>query len=243
MQFNQGTKHQLRTFVGIALAVATGVLGANAASAGFDDVPSEGQFAESISRVQEAGIATGFPDGSFRPTNSLNRQQGAAWLDRASSRVGLDINGGVAIGPTLSAANPSAVTSTVEMTSPAASGGSGWVTIQGGVGGVSTDGASTCPCPIDITVEDEAGTVVGRGRLVALSDPTGAAFVVSPILAVVPIDGGETHSYRIVAELIDTTDTVLVGGAAYASYSPMAEGEPAQAESYPARDPLESMLS
>jgi hypothetical protein len=238
-------KTQIRAFAAVALAVAVGVVGANVASAGFNDIEST-PFEESVARVQEAGIATGYGDGTFRPTNPINRQQAAAWLDRSITRVGLDINGGLPIGPTLNADLPSAATTTLEMTSPAALGGSGWVTIQGGVGGVSLDPDTTCPCPIELTVVDEDETVLGRSRLVALSDPTGAAFVIAPVLAVVPIEGGETHTYSIVATLLDTSQEVLVGGAAYASYSPLAEGDPAQAGSAStaadAGDPVESMV-
>ncbi len=235
-------KTQIRTFVAIALAVGTGMIGANAASAAFDDVPAEGQFSESISRVQEAGIATGFPDGTFRPTNALNRQQAAAWLDRSSGRVGLDINGGLPIGPTLSAGSPTATISTLEMTSPAADGGSGWVTIQGGVGGVAVEPGATCPCPVAVEVYDDQDQLLARSRVVAYADPTGAAFAVGPVLAVTPIAGGETRTYRVTATLLDTSDEVMVGGALYASYSPIADGEPGTVIESGRRDPVESMV-
>jgi hypothetical protein len=242
MKFNHDLRTQVRTFVAVALAVGVGMVGANAATAAFDDVPAEGQFAESISRVQEAGIATGFSDGTFRPTNALNRQQAAAWLDRSVSRVGLDINGGVPEGPTLSAGSPSAVISTLEMTSPAADGGSGWVTIQGGVGGVAVEPGATCPCPVAVEVYDEQDHLLARSRVVAYADPTGAAFAVGPVLAVTPIAGGETHTYRVTATLLDTSDDVMVGGALYATYSPIADGEPATVIESGHQDPVESMV-
>jgi hypothetical protein len=203
--FHTGLKDQIRTCTAIALAVGIGVVGANAASAGFNDVPQESQFAESVTRVQQAGIATGFGDGTFRPRDDINRQQAAAWLDRSMGRVGLDINGGEPVGPTLNAGNPSAEVATLEMTSPAAAGGSGWVTIQGGVGGVALQPGATCPCPVAIEVLDEEDNVVGVSRLVTYADPTGQAFVAAPIIAVTPIDGGETHTYTVVATLLDTT--------------------------------------
>jgi hypothetical protein len=242
MSFNQDLKTQIRTFVAVALAVGVGVVGANSATAAFDDVPAEGQFAESISRVQEAGIATGFNDGSFRPTNALNRQQAAAWLDRSASRVGLDINGGEPTGPTLNAANPTAVLSTMEMTSPAAEGGSGWVTIQGGVGGIDLHPGATCPCPVDIQVLDDHDNILGRSRLLAYGDPTGEQFAIAPILAVTPIAGGETRTFRIVATLVDTSDEVLVGAAVYAQYAPLANGDPAGLIEAGRGDTVESMV-
>jgi hypothetical protein len=236
---------QIRTFFAVALAVGVGVVGANVASAGFADTESS-PFAESVNRVQEAGIATGYADGTFRPREDINRQQAAAWLDRSMGRVGLDINGGLPVGPTLTAADPSAVVSTLEMSSPAVVGGSGWVTIQGGVGGVALQPGATCPCPVSIEVLDEDDNVVGVSRLVTYADPTGQAFVAAPVIAVTPIAGGDTHTYRVVATLLDTSDEVLVGAALYASYSPVADGEPAQqggaSTASEAGDPVESMV-
>lgn len=232
---------QVRLCVALALTICLGVAGANAATASFTDVPPEHRYAESMTRIQESGIATGFPDGTFRGTDGLNRQQAAAWIDRSASRVGLDINGGLPIGPTLTAAQPSAVVSTLEMISPAASTGGGWVTIQGGVGGIALEPGATCPCPIDIQVFDDEDTLVGRSRLVTYADPTGNAFTVAPVIAVTPLAGGVTRTYRVVATLVDTSDDVLVGGALYVAYSPMVEGEPATVESA-GTDPVESMV-
>ena len=73
-------KAQVRLCAVLALTVCLGVAGANAATASFTDVPAENRFAESVTRVQESGIATGFPDGSFRPREPINRQQAAAWI-------------------------------------------------------------------------------------------------------------------------------------------------------------------
>src|SRR5262245_52175250 len=57
-----------------AAALLIGSLGATAANAAFNDVPPENQNSEHIANVQDAGIATGFADGSFRPRDALTRQ-------------------------------------------------------------------------------------------------------------------------------------------------------------------------
>lgn len=232
---------QIRLCVALALTVCIGVAGANVATASFTDVPAENQFAESVTRVQESGIATGFADGSFRPREPINRQQAAAWLDRSVTRVGLDQ---VADGPTtLNAANPTAVVVEVEMTSPAAPIGRGWVTIQGGVGAVSVDPASTCPCPVDLFVYDENDEVIGRSVVSVAFDPSGREISVSPIFGVDPINGGEAHTYRVVASLVDLADEVTIGGTGYSSFAPMVDGEPGtHIESSPGSDPVESMV-
>jgi hypothetical protein len=226
MHIDNGIKNQLRTFLGIALAVAVGIVGANAAAAGFDDVPSEGQFAESVSRVQEAGIATGFSDGTFRPTTALNRQQAAAWLDRSMSVVGYDWNHGGQNGAQLNSATPTAAVAAIDMTSRAAGDGGGWVTIQGGVGAVSAEPGATCPCVVDILVKDDTDRLIARSVVTAMADPTGRAVTISPIFAVVPLAAGEAHTYRVEASLADTTQSVRVGAIVYGLYSPMAEGTP-----------------
>ncbi len=239
MQFNQGLKNQIRTYVAIALAVGVGMVGASSATASFDDVPSEGHFAESITRVQEAGIATGFGDGSFRPTNALNRQQAAAWLDRSVARVGAGFNGQ---GQTLSAANPTVVISQVEMSSPASDNGSGWLTIQGAVGGVAAAPGATCPCMASVVVLDENDQVVGRSLLTASADPNGEAVTIAPVYAVTPIAGGETHTYRLTVELLDPSQEISVAGVIYAQYAPMAEGEPGGFTESSRSDSVESLV-
>jgi hypothetical protein len=239
MQYDNDLKTQIRTFVAIALAMAVGLIGANAATASFNDVPAEGQFSESINRVQEAGIATGYADGTFRPREDINRQQTAAWLDRSLARVGAGFNGQ---GQTLSASNPTVVISEVEMTSPATESGSGWLTIQGGVGGVSAAPGATCPCRAAVIVRDETDRVVGQSMLTAFADPAGEAVTIAPVYAVTPIAGGATHTYRLTVELLDLTQEISVAGVIYAQYAPMADGEPGGFGEATRTDTVESLV-
>src|SRR5262245_19560358 len=74
----------------VAAALLVGSVAATATNAAFDDVPPENHSAEHITNIQEAGIATGYADGSFRPRDALTRQQAANWIDRSAARVGLD---------------------------------------------------------------------------------------------------------------------------------------------------------
>ncbi|TVR18468.1 MAG: hypothetical protein EA387_14495, partial [Nitriliruptor sp.] len=48
----------------------------------FDDVPSDHPFHDEIAWMVQEGITTGFPDGTFRPVNSVTRQAAAAFLYR-----------------------------------------------------------------------------------------------------------------------------------------------------------------
>lgn len=239
MLFTTDLKYQLRTLVAIALAVAVGIVGAGAATAAFDDVGPEGRFAESITRVQEAGIATGFPDGSFRPEQGLNRQQAAAWIDRSAGRVGFDLN---ARGQVLTAESPEATISSVEMSSAAAADGTGWVTVQGAVGGVANAAGASCPCVAHAFVRDDHGNLAGRTVLTVQADPTGQAITTAPVFAVVPIQGGETTTYTLTVRLVSLDQQITVGGVIYAQYLPMADGDPAAIPESAASDPVESPL-
>jgi len=47
----------------------------------FKDVPLTGTFAKQIYSLGDAGISTGYPDGSYQPTNPISRQAMAALLE------------------------------------------------------------------------------------------------------------------------------------------------------------------
>jgi len=52
-------------------------------SDGFDDVPADGQFSAAVRRVAAAGITRGYGDGTFRPSEPIQRAEFAAFLRRA----------------------------------------------------------------------------------------------------------------------------------------------------------------
>lgn len=53
----------------------------------FTDNPATGQFAEDIAWMSCFGISTGFPDGTYRPTEPVRRDAMAAFLKRWSVRA------------------------------------------------------------------------------------------------------------------------------------------------------------
>jgi hypothetical protein len=235
----------------IALASSLGGgLVATAAGASFSDVSTEGQFAEHITSVQEAGIVNGYPDGTFRPTNPLNRQQAAAWIDRAASRAGVDFSNESVEHEPVTPADPTRVLATIEMTSRANGDGGGWVVLEGGVAAATTNPNGTgCPCAFDVKVLDSEGNDVAMGVLTApgpesddertWAGPAGIA----PVHGVVWLPGGTTETYTLEITLIDAdVESVFVAGSLSGQYSPMAEGEPTvHSEAAPA-DSLESLV-
>lgn len=52
-------------------------------TATFSDVPTTHPFFQEIEALAASGIATGYPDGTFRPSNFVTRQAMAAFLARA----------------------------------------------------------------------------------------------------------------------------------------------------------------
>ncbi|HZK05359.1 MAG TPA: S-layer homology domain-containing protein [Actinomycetaceae bacterium] len=49
---------------------------------GFTDVPSDSQFAKEITWMRTSGMSTGWPDGTYRPLQTVNRETMAAFIYR-----------------------------------------------------------------------------------------------------------------------------------------------------------------
>src|SRR5688500_11860470 len=74
---------------GILLLTAPAVV---LASHQFSDVPTGHPFHDEISAIADAGITTGFDDGTYRPGATLTRQAMAAFLERGLGRAALTVN-------------------------------------------------------------------------------------------------------------------------------------------------------
>jgi len=233
-------RRRIRTAFALVAAGLIGGLGATAANASFSDVAGEGRSSEHINNLQEAGIATGYGDGTFRPTADINRRQTAAWIDRAASRVGLDRSDESTL--ELDAGNPIATLAEVEMSSPAAGGGQGWVTLQGGAGAFITGDESSCPCLIKLVLRNSADELVGMSVVTAHPSSSGMAISTGAVFAAVPLPAGVTETYRLEAELINPTTSIAVAGMAYGTYSPLADGSPEQQIESNRPDPVESLI-
>jgi hypothetical protein len=235
----------------IALASSLGGgLVASAAGAAFNDVPAESQFSEHITNVQEAGIATGYPDGSFRPTSPINRQQAASWVNRVASRSALDFADASGEHAPVTPGDPTRVLATVEMASPAASTGGGWVTLQGYVAAAAANPTGAgCPCAFDVEVRNSEGDVVAVSVMTVpgtesddertFAGPVGSA----PLSGIVFLPGNTEETYSLEVTLVDTdVASVFVAGTLSATYAPMAEGEPSPLDAGPASDLTESLV-
>ncbi len=57
----------------------------------FPDVPAEWEFAREVEWLVAEGITTGYPDGTFQPWNSVNRDAMAAFLYRLAGEPQVDL--------------------------------------------------------------------------------------------------------------------------------------------------------
>lgn len=232
-----------------AAALAAGTLVTaglgGAAYAAFNDVPQSSEFAEHIGNVQEAGIATGFPDGTFRPRNTLNRQQAAAWLDRATGRASLDFADQAGEHAPVNPNDPLRTLATIDVTSPADESGSGWVVLQGYVAAATVDpGGQGCPCAFNVRVRDGNGDVVALSLLTSPGPagdderPGAGPVGMAPLTGIVPLPGGASDTFTLEIELVDSdVGDVYVAGTLWGQYVPIAEGTPTT-ESAPGSGPV-----
>jgi hypothetical protein len=224
-----------------AIAVVSSLAGGLLATAGawaFPDVAENGRFTESITNVQEAGIANGYPDGTFRPTNALNRQQAAAWLDRAAGRTALDFANEASEFAAINPGEPTRELAQITMASPAIgnNGGGGWVTLDGYVIAATDDEHGTgCPCAFDVKVFNSDDELVAISAMTAPGTESDDERVdtgpvgIAPVQGVAFLPGGAEETYTLVIELHDSdVGDVVVGGTLSGSYVPMAEGDPTE---------------
>lgn len=224
-----------RTVVVALVASLVGGLLATAAGAAFQDVNENTPYAEHVSSVQEAGIATGYGDGTFRPQNPINRQQAATWIDRAASRTALDYADEQSEHAPVNPGDPVRVLATVEVGSPAAATGGGWVTLQGYAAAATQAANGTgCPCAVDVRVYDSDGDEVALG-IMTVPGPSSddertnmGPAAITPVAGIVHLPGGTSETYTLELELVDgDVGSVYVAGTLIATYAPMAEGDPA----------------
>lgn len=63
-------------------------------TASFPDVPQDAYYASAVATAKVLGIATGYEDGTFKPGNTLSRQEAMVFLQRAFQAAGWYIGDG-----------------------------------------------------------------------------------------------------------------------------------------------------
>jgi hypothetical protein len=94
----------------------------------FPDVSTGSPFHDEIANIVGAGVATGFPNNTYRPTDAVNRQQMAAFINRSGGRAGFcQENGQAAL------SNTPVLLCEIEMTAGATQNGGGFVVLNASV--------------------------------------------------------------------------------------------------------------
>lgn len=71
-----------KTLMLILVGALLGSTVAFAASKFFSDVPANTWYSDAVASLSDKGIIEGYPDGTFGPTNNVNRAELAVMLDR-----------------------------------------------------------------------------------------------------------------------------------------------------------------
>ncbi len=76
----------------VMLARGFGLKGTTSGS--FPDVPADSYYADAVAAAKELGITNGYEDGTFRPQNTLSRQEAMVFLQRTLQASGWYIGNG-----------------------------------------------------------------------------------------------------------------------------------------------------
>jgi hypothetical protein len=198
-----GLKGLLAALAAVALLTSTVTV---ALALNFSDTAGS-PFLDEIDKITDAGCASGFPDGTFRPQDQVKRQQFAFWLNNCGGRVAF-----AEASNTLTFANTENVALTDTITTGGAS-GSGQtqflrVTGTAEVGGTTQSFDDFCvsliECNIDVELHVNApanpsGEVVSHQAswVTGASNPNEMATITVDAVVQVPTDTAITYSLRV----------------------------------------------
>ena len=127
----------------------------------FTDVGNSHPFVEEIAEVAGAGVARGFDDGSYRPSQPVTRQAMAAFLSRAGSSVA-QVSGASQASPLTSTSFTTVRTAFVSV--PGTDTTTQRVHVRGNVSIADSTPTGCNPCVMAVRVRDESGNVNGPER-------------------------------------------------------------------------------
>ena len=189
--------------VALAGAIVVGLLsGALVAGAGgggpFSDVPADHPFAAEIEHLAEAGIAGGFNDGSYRPSQPVTRQSMAAFLGRGLGRAGYTSFGASSTTEITSDGGYLSLPSVTLRPGAAVSGTNGFAVVTATIE-LNTN-ADPCLCLASIFLQASKNDFanlefVGDTRNVDLSSAEDNAVISAQ--AVIPVTAGSVWKFRV----------------------------------------------
>jgi hypothetical protein len=166
----------------------------------WSDVPTENAFHDDVGAFTEAGCGTGYPDGTFRPTQPVLRQQAARFLRACGTRIANEDDDALTSVPT----GLDGVTLNSEGITAGAQGeGGGYVLAMATIDlSTSDDDSPDFPCNLATSLSSPTAGHTGTGNL-----ETGAASfrlsstqtqaTSSTLTEVWEVDAGETITARV----------------------------------------------
>jgi len=197
----------------------------------FPDVTDGNPFHNEIAAVAGAGIATGFPDDTFRPRDTVNRQQFAGWMNRGAGRASFAQSQA-----TLDTSGTYEAVTSVTVTAGAAGEGRGLVVLHGALDIFTTDTVA-CPCRVTSVIartDTNASALERYSMIPGGSDEGGSSQTGLSNSWMVEIDAGQTLTFELRARFLDDDlDPPIATGELTAIYVPFAGDGTAVPESAP----------
>lgn len=220
---NRPRRRWLRVVV-IALLLAVAIPTAVGASDRFEDVGSNDPHHDSVAALVDAGITTGCATSPARfcPSQAVTRGQMGSFLVRGVSGAYFDTNVADLTG------NPrSGEPASVTVEAGGATGGTGFVVLQGSVTVYSEGGVSSCPCEIEAFVYRARDDAQGPSSWTQLPGETTAGGRAATSLAVswtVPVPTGTSETFRIAVFVNDGSPSGAIAEASLSAiYAPLGE--------------------
>jgi hypothetical protein len=188
-----GRRRSLLTIAASALVAVVISGGVAAATGTFSDVGTGHPFVDEIEAIAEAGITTGFNDGTYRPGDPVSRGAMAAFMGRGFGRAAYAVD---------STNNPADNTNTtgaeVQIRAGATGvGTTGYVVVQGTaqMSTLETD----CQCTLAMEIVDATDNTTGSTRTSISNDVNviGLNTHSTSAQARFVTDDEETHTYRV----------------------------------------------
>jgi hypothetical protein len=206
-----------RGWIGLlAVVAATSAVTATATTAlanhQFNDVPTGSFFHDEIAAIFDAGCASGFEGGEFRPGDPTTRGQFTFWLNNCGGRVALGNNGMKVL-----ATNAEQILGTAEMTAGALPSGGGFVVALASAQASTSDCAVSPPCVIEFRLKKNAAIVETFSLALTEQSPDSGS-----MQAVFPVGGGSDTTVQLAAAGNLGTNTVLADGSVTLLYVPFA---------------------
>jgi hypothetical protein len=208
--FDQQRRLWRRATAALALAAVAALafpLASQAGSGSFTDVGPSNIFFANIEEVADAGVAGGYPDGTYKPSAPVTRQAMAAFLSRAGSSAG-QVSGASLLSNITSTSFANTRTIAVDVPGDATTQQRVHITGLVGLFDGSPVGCAPCTIALQITGTGSEGSSTERHYTVV---PTAFDDAIDTLqiehLFVVP---GGVHSFQVRARWVSGTGAVDV---------------------------------